>query len=120
MLFSAHHLVRPARFSPDHLAGSKFLPVTWMVAADRHPRHLARRRVDCVGKRSGKDDIFSGLGKNSVGIIEGRHGAPGIRKRQGASVGWDLKVESPGQGGSRMGVDVVVGASELDGTPAVL
>jgi hypothetical protein len=76
--------------------------------------------VDRVGECRRKNDVLTGLGEDSVGVIERGHGSSRIRQRQGASVGWNLKVERTGQGGSRVGVDVVVRSSELDGAPAVL
>ncbi len=80
MLFSTHHLVRKRRFPPYDLARCELLPVPGVVAANRHPRHFARRRMDSMGKRSWKNNVLSGLGEDSVGIIEGGHWPSGIRK----------------------------------------
>ena len=67
-----------------------------------------------MGERRRKDNVLSGLGEDTVCIIKRWHGPPGIRQGQGAPIWWDLEVECPGQGGARVGVDIVVGASELD------
>ena len=91
-----------------------------MVAADGHSRHLTRCRMNRMREGSGEDDVFAGLGKDSVCVVEGRHGTSGIRQRKGTSVGRNLEIKRPGESGSRVGMNVVMGPSELDRSPAVL
>ena len=119
-LFPTHHLVAPI-FLPIHNPTSRKLrPISRMIATNRNPRQIPWRRMHPVRQSRRKNHVLPLLGHNSVRVIERRHRTPRVGKRQRPTLRRNREVERPCECRAAMGVHIVVGASVLHRSPAVL